>query len=117
MQHSPAKLRSDATRIWLAGVDAVRPQRLVPQWLRVEGRTLIVGNSPLDSALRLPLDQIRRIAVVGGGKAAAGMARAVEAVLGPELMAEKGSSAGSTCRPIAPSAPAASTCTPPGPPG
>ncbi len=37
----------------------------------------------------LPLDSIRRIVIVGGGKAAAGMAAAVETALGPELMAEK----------------------------
>ena len=38
---------------------------------------------------RLPLDGIRRIVVVGAGKAGAGMAEAVENVLGPQLMAEK----------------------------
>ena len=38
---------------------------------------------------RLPLDSIRRIVVVGAGKAGAGMAQAVEDVFGPELMAEK----------------------------
>jgi hydroxypyruvate reductase len=90
MQHSPAQLRRDATEIWLAGVEAVRPRRLVPQWLRVEGGTLVIGNPPLISPLRLPLGPIRRIAVVGGGKAGAGMAEAVETVLGPEWMAQKG---------------------------
>ena len=38
---------------------------------------------------RLPLDEIRRIVVVGAGKAGAGMAEAVEKALGPQLMAEK----------------------------
>ncbi len=77
------QLRRDALNIWRAGVKAVRPERLVPQWLRVEGRTLIAGYE------RIALDSIRRIVVVGGGKAAAGMAETVETVLGPELMVEK----------------------------
>ncbi len=74
-------------------MEAVRPERLVPEWLRVEGRTLVIGNQVDAASCRvsfaLPLDSIRRIAVVGGGKAAAGMAQAVERVLGPELMAGK----------------------------
>ena len=89
MKNTPAQLRCDATEIWLAGVEAVRPARLVPQWLRVEGRTLVIGKRPPDRPLRLPLDRIRRIAVVGGGKAGAAMAEAVEAALGPDLTAEK----------------------------
>ncbi len=115
MQQSSTELRLDALKIWQAGVEAVRPERLVPQWLRVEGRTLVIGSgvdvgwdkrsavppSPQHSdwwdraplvppySCRLPLDSIRRIVVVGGGKAAAGMAEAVETILGPELMAEK----------------------------
>lgn len=65
----------------------------MPQCLRVEGDRLVVDNR-VDSAsgpsqLVVPLDAIHRIAVVGGGKAAAGMALAVEEVLGPRLMAEK----------------------------
>ncbi|MEN6457716.1 MAG: glycerate-2-kinase family protein [Thermoguttaceae bacterium] len=84
------ELRRDAVQIWRAGVDAVQPQRLVPAWLRVEGRTLVVGQvANAASCQSLPLDSIGRIAVVGGGKAGQGMARAVEAVLGPDLMAEK----------------------------
>ena len=88
-----AELRRDALRIWQAGLEAVRPERLVPQWLRVEGRTLVIGSEVDAASCRvlaaLPLDSIRRIAVVGGGKAGAGMAEAVERALGPELMAEK----------------------------
>ncbi|MCX7669781.1 MAG: DUF4147 domain-containing protein, partial [Anaerolineae bacterium] len=47
--------------------------------LRVEGRTLIIGDERLD------LEAVGRIAVVGAGKAGAGMAAAVEDVLGPCL--------------------------------
>jgi len=75
-------------QIWQAGVEAVRSGRLVRQSLRVDDGTLLIGNEK-SSSLRLPLDSIRRIVVVGAGKAGAGMAEAVEEVLGPRLMAEK----------------------------
>ena len=86
MPRSTTDLRRDALQIWQAGVEAVRSERLVAQSLRVEGPALAIGNGP-ESVL--PLDRIRRIVVVGAGKAGAGMAEAVETVLGPQLMAEK----------------------------
>ena len=78
-----AQLRRDALQIWRAGVEAVLPSRLVPQWLRVEGEHLVVGPE------RIPLNAIRRIVVVGAGKAGASMAEAVEAVFGLDLMEQK----------------------------
>jgi hydroxypyruvate reductase len=83
MRCSADKLRRDALRIWQAGVDAVRADRLVRAHLRVEGRTLAIGHQ------RLGLDSIERIAVVGAGKAGAAMAAAVEEALGPRLMDQK----------------------------
>lgn len=83
MQRSSDQLRRDALQIWQAGVEAVRSPRLVRQTLRVEGRSLWIGSDVIS------LDAIRRIVVVGAGKAGAGMAEGVEDVLGPELMAEK----------------------------
>jgi len=83
MKRSPEQLRNDALRIWQAGVDAVRSERLVRQALRLDGSTLIVGHQRLD------LDSVGRIAVVGAGKAGAGMAAAVEEVLGRRLLEEK----------------------------
>ena len=73
----------DALAIWHAGLDAVRSDRLMRESLRVDGDMLIVGEEPI------PLRSIRRIAVVGAGKAGAGMATAVEELLGPRLMEEK----------------------------
>ncbi len=64
-------------------MDAVRSERLVREAFCVEGSTLIVAGQ------RLALDEIGRIVVVGAGKAGAGMAAAVEDVLGPRLMDEK----------------------------
>ena len=83
MRRSPEQLRGDALRIWQAGVDAVRSERLVRESLRVEGGALVVADE------RLPLDEVGRIVVVGAGKAGAGMAAAVEEVLGPRLCEEK----------------------------
>ena len=83
MRQSSRNLRRDALQIWQAGVEAVRSQRLVRQWIRVEGETLVTGNNSL------PLDSIRRIAVVGAGKAGAGMAEAIETLLGSRWMTEK----------------------------
>lgn len=83
MPRPPEQLRHDALRIWQAGVDAVRSDRLVRAAIRVEGSWLVVGQQRLD------LRSIERIAVVGAGKAGAGMAAAVEEILGPRLLEEK----------------------------
>jgi hydroxypyruvate reductase len=77
------QLRDDALRIWHAGLEAVRSEHLVGQTLRVEGPNLCIGEE------QFALDRIGRIAVVGAGKASAGMAVAVEDALGPQWLAEK----------------------------
>ncbi len=83
MSRSTSQLRDDALRIWRAGVVAVDSRRLVQESLRIEGPSLLLGDETVD------LDQVERIVVVGAGKAGAGMAEAVEAVLGPELLEAK----------------------------
>jgi hydroxypyruvate reductase len=83
MPRSPHQLRRDALAIWHAGVDAVRSDHLVRQTLRVDGPELVIGSE------RIALATIGRIVVVGAGKAGAGMAAAVEEVLGPRLLDEK----------------------------
>jgi glycerate 2-kinase len=83
MPRSTEQLRDDALRIWRAGVEAVDSQRLVRRSFRVEGRRLQVGDASIE------LDPIGRIAVVGAGKAGAGMAAAVEVILGDDLLHEK----------------------------
>lgn len=83
MNRTSEQLRRDALKIWLAAVDAVDSQRLVRQALRLEGSSLVAGDERLD------LDKIGRIAVVGTGKAGAGMAAAVEEALGEELARQK----------------------------
>lgn len=70
-------------QIWRAGLSAVDSRRLLHNALKVDGPWLSVGRRRVD------LGQIGRIAVVGAGKAGAGMAAAVEEILGPRLMDQK----------------------------
>lgn len=83
MIRTPQQLREDAQRIWQAGVDGVAPARLLEAEVRVDGRWLWIGEGSID------LESVERIAVVGAGKAGAGMAAALEAILGPHLLGEK----------------------------
>jgi hydroxypyruvate reductase len=76
-------LLSDALAIWHAGLDAVRSDRLMRDTLRVEGPLLVVGDE------KIPLGELRRIVVVGAGKAGAGMAAAVEEIVGPQIAGDK----------------------------
>ena len=77
------RLLTDALAIWHAGLNAVRSDRLVRGSLHVEGSLLVIGDD------QIPLRSLRRIVVVGAGKAGAGMAAAVEEVVGPQLAEEK----------------------------
>ncbi len=83
MPRSAAQLRRDALQIWQAGLEAVRSPRLIFDAVEVVEGQLRLGETLVDLA------SIERIAVVGGGKAAAGMAAAVEQALGPQLLREK----------------------------
>jgi len=78
-----ARVRTDAELIWTAALQAVMPQRLVAARLSVGGRPRQVrlDGNPLDPPLAL--DAIERIVVVGGGKAAAGLAAGIADLLGP----------------------------------
>lgn len=78
-----AQLREDALAIWRAGVAAVRSDVLVRDTVRAEGDRLSIGHE------RLSLRSLRSLAVVGCGKAGAGMAAGLAAALGPELLAQK----------------------------
>lgn len=76
-------LRDEAIAIWKAGVAAVDSERLVRQAVqRIGGELSIVGH-------RFRLSNIGRIAVVGAGKAGAGMAAGFEEAIGPQLLGEK----------------------------
>lgn len=68
MSNHTSSLREHARIIWQAGVDAVRPEILVPNALQDEG-------------IRQALAKAGRILVLGGGKAGAAMSAALEAAL------------------------------------
>lgn len=72
-------LRDDARAIWQAAVDAVDSKRLVRDAIAVDGESITVCGE------RFNVTELRRIAVVGAGKAGAGMAEGVEEALGPAL--------------------------------
>jgi len=70
------KLREDARKIFMAGVERVEPARAVKSFVHLEDSTLTVNMREYD------LNQIENIYIVGAGKAAAPMALAVEEILG-----------------------------------
>ena len=84
MHRSNQQLRTDALAVWQAGVTAVDSARLVEDRVHVEGEYLSIG------ADLFSLTKLRRIVVVGAGKAGAGMADGLERALGDRLLAEKG---------------------------
>ncbi|MCA9258477.1 MAG: DUF4147 domain-containing protein [Planctomycetales bacterium] len=73
-------LRDDVLSIWQAGVRAVAPERLVPEYVAVGDGALWLGDC------EFPLRSLGRLFVVGGGKAGAGMTRALEQTLGPSFL-------------------------------
>ena len=68
--------REAAAAIWRAALAAGDVAPLLHRHLRLDGRALSAGP------LRLDLDRVRRVLVLGAGKAGASMARTVEAMLG-----------------------------------
>ena len=69
--------RQTVEAIWRAAVQAVDSARLVEQAIRVENDQLLIAGQ------YIPLADLRRIEVVGAGKAGAGMAQGAETALSP----------------------------------
>lgn len=72
-------LRNDALEIFKAAVEAVKPKYFIPRYVQVIGGLLTIGN------LTFELNALRKIIVVGAGKAAAAMAYALEQIEGLEI--------------------------------
>ena len=72
-------LRNHAVRIFRAALDAADPAAAIARQLSVERGRLVVADH------RYELDSFCNIWVIGGGKAGAPMARAVETILGGRL--------------------------------
>ena len=73
--------RADLAEVVRAAIAAVKPETLVPRRIEIRGDELLLDRAPFPEAVRLS----GRIVVIGGGKAAAGMAAAVEKVLAPAV--------------------------------
>jgi glycerate 2-kinase len=73
------KMRDDALTVMEAAINAVDPKNAVMEKLQ-----LIDGNVVVDGFTK-PLDDVRRVLVVGGGKAGGPMAEAVEEILGDRV--------------------------------
>jgi hydroxypyruvate reductase len=71
--------RETALACLRAGIDAARPDRVISASVRFDGDTLHLGEATYD------LSATDRILVVGGGKAADGVATALENVLGDRI--------------------------------
>jgi glycerate 2-kinase len=71
--------REAALEIWRGAVAAGDPERLLDRAVSVEGERLTAGS------LRLDLSRLRRVLVLGCGKAGASMAKATERILGDRI--------------------------------
>ncbi|MBW1784806.1 MAG: glycerate kinase [Deltaproteobacteria bacterium] len=85
MKNRPIQqMRAEAEEIFKSAVAAVNPYRAVRRYVRLEGSRLSVGPGE-QPVVELELGQYDRILLVGGGKATAPMAKAMEALLGARL--------------------------------
>jgi glycerate 2-kinase len=82
MEQLPTEEREWRERLWpilQAALDAVEPQEALRRHLRREGSRLYIGDQVYD------LDFYRRVLVIGGGKAGAPMAAALNDILGERI--------------------------------
>lgn len=81
MEERLIRLRKDSRAIFEAGLKAVSPGEALRRHLRIENSVMVLKRAAGQEE-RLDLDQFQRIFIIGGGKASASMARAVEELLG-----------------------------------
>ena len=79
------KIRSDAVEIFKESIRAVDPYNAVKRFVHVAGSRLTVGTGD-STPLEINLDAYDRTFLVGGGKATAPMAKAVEEILGERIL-------------------------------
>ncbi len=72
-------IRKDAKRIFYAGLQAVEPGSAVKRYCRLVGDRFYIGNIDFD------LSKFKNLFVIGAGKAAAPMAKALETLLGKRI--------------------------------
>lgn len=78
------QMRSEALQCFKASLKPVNPYEAIKRFVRLEGNKLIIGQQEKPVA-ELNLDEYDRIFLVGGGKATAPMARAMEDLLGEKI--------------------------------
>ncbi len=78
------QIRSEAEEIFKSSVKAVDPYNAVKRFVRVEDNSLILSVKD-QTMVKLDLMKYDRISIVGGGKATAPMARAIEDLLGDKI--------------------------------
>jgi hydroxypyruvate reductase len=78
------KLRSDIRDIFVRAVEAVDPFESVRTFIRLEGNRLHAGREH-EKGVTLDLGRFDRISLIGGGKASAPMAQALEEILGSRV--------------------------------
>lgn len=78
------RLRHDAEEIFKAGIRRVDPYEAVRRFLRRDGERLSLGEAG-ENPIALDLAFFQHVYVVGGGKATAPMARALEDLLGDRI--------------------------------
>ena len=80
MEERLLRLRQDSRAIFETAVRAVSPGEAVRRHLRIEDSVLVLQQAWGENQ-RLNLDQFDRVFIIGGGKASAPMAKAVEELL------------------------------------
>jgi hydroxypyruvate reductase len=78
------QMRSEAEEIFRASLEPVNPYQAVKRFVHVEEDRLSLGTDNQDIA-ELDLTKYDRISLVGGGKATAPMARAIEDLFGKRI--------------------------------
>jgi hydroxypyruvate reductase len=78
------QMRSEAVDLFQAAIKRVDPYEVVREFVRLDGERLVFGEEA-NTQTELDLGGYQRIFLVGGGKATAPMARALEELLGDRI--------------------------------
>jgi hydroxypyruvate reductase len=77
-------LRSEAVHLFRASLESVNPFEAVRRFVKIDGGQLTVGAEG-SAQKAFHLNEYKRIFIVGGGKATAPMAKAMEGILGSRI--------------------------------
>lgn len=77
-------MRDEAKALFRAALRSVDPYKAVREFVAFDGERIFLGRDK-EQKMELDLGRVERILIVGGGKAAAPMAKAVEELLGEKI--------------------------------